>query len=382
MSPAIECARTRSYCSFGPPAVKDFPVCAGAAEGPSKPEKNSLSAPPATETTKQATGRRQRATSDARRGRVPAYADSLTLGGITMRKVLLLALVAMAALLPTAGAMGETAADKAMANQIGRRLKESGQLRDYQIGIMFQDGVAWLDGTVTSVTQRDAAARLAREMNGVSHVVCRLEVMGAAAGRTEMAQAFSDSEVAAAGGGPSQVVQAAATNGRPRMSPSNTNGGGQRMPATAPNYAMANRPSPIPRNNMPMPAGRMANYPAMPAAGQNVQQAYQMPPADAAVMGGMGPGIGMAPAPTAYAPGGARAVNYDNAQLPGYAWPSYASYPNYAALTYPQQYSPTAWPYIGPFYPYPQVPLAWRKVSLEWDDGWWMLDFSAHNSSH
>ena len=61
--------------------------------------------------------------------------------------------------------------------------------------------------------------------------------------------------------------------------------------------------------------------------------------------------------------------------MPGYAWPSYAAYPNYAALTYPKQYSPTAWPYIGPFYPYPQVPLGWRKVTLEWDDGWWFLDF-------
>ena len=26
-------------------------------------------------------------------------------------------------------------------------------------------------------------------------------------------------------------------------------------------------------------------------------------------------------------------------------------------------------------YPYPQVPLGWRKVTLEWDDGWWPLDF-------
>ena len=69
---------------------------------------------------------------------------------------------------------------------------------------------------------------------------------------------------------------------------------------------------------------------------------------------------------------------YDQAALPGYAWPSYAAYPNYAALTYPKQYSPTAWPYIGPFYPYPQVPLGWRKVSLEWDDGWWFLDFNDH----
>jgi osmotically-inducible protein OsmY len=70
------------------------------------------------------------------------------------------------------------------------------------------------------------------------------------------------------------------------------------------------------------------------------------------------------------------APRYDAPNLPNYAWPGYAAYPNYAALTYPQQYSPTAWPYIGPFYPYPQVPLGWRKVSLEWDDGWWFLDFT------
>ena len=70
------------------------------------------------------------------------------------------------------------------------------------------------------------------------------------------------------------------------------------------------------------------------------------------------------------------APRYDSPNLPNYAWPGYAAHPNYAALTYPQQYSPSAWPYIGPFYPYPQVPLGWRKVSLEWDDGWWFLDFT------
>ena len=81
----------------------------------------------------------------------------------------------------------------------------------------------------------------------------------------------------------------------------------------------------------------------------------------------MGGGMGVAPA------------RYDQPNMPGYAWPSYASHPNYAAVTYPKQYSPTAWPYIGPFYPYPQVPLGWRKVTLEWDDGWWMLDFHDQN---
>ena len=101
--------------------------------------------------------------------------------------------------------------------------------------------------------------------------------------------------------------------------------------------------------------------------------------------GGMGGGYGGGygdPAAMGSIPGGmSGAVNYDNAQMPGYAWPSYASYPNYAALTYPKQYSPTAWPYIGPFYPYPQVPLGWRKVCLEWDDGWWFLDFKDQPAS-
>ncbi|MGN6133044.1 MAG: BON domain-containing protein [Aureliella sp.] len=74
---------------------------------------------------------------------------------------------------------------------------------------------------------------------------------------------------------------------------------------------------------------------------------------------------------------GMGAPRYDQPYMPSYAWPSYAAYPNYAAVTYPKQYSPSAWPYIGPFYPYPQVPLGWRKVALEWDDGLWYLDFTS-----
>lgn len=91
-----------------------------------------------------------------------------------------------------------------------------------------------------------------------------------------------------------------------------------------------------------------------------------------------------APLP-AYVPGvatGAAPAYYDQPHMPNYSWPAYASYPNYAGLTYPRQYSPTAWPYIGPFYPYPQVPLGWRKVTLEWDDGWWFLDFDDTNRSY
>ncbi len=67
--------------------------------------------------------------------------------------------------------------------------------------------------------------------------------------------------------------------------------------------------------------------------------------------------------------------------LPNYAWPTTADYPNYAQISYPKQYAAGAFPYIGPFYPYPQVPLGWRKVTMEWHDGYWWLDFNDGSTS-
>ena len=94
------------------------------------------------------------------------------------------------------------------------------------------------------------------------------------------------------------------------------------------------------------------------------------------------PGPMMAPAPMGpgpvYGHPGPGPVNpvYNQPYLPDHAWPTYAAYPNYAGVTYPKQYSASAFPYIGPFYPYPQVPLGWRSSTLEWDDGQWQLKFS------
>jgi hypothetical protein len=116
----------------------------------------------------------------------------------------------------------------------------------------------------------------------------------------------------------------------------------------------------------------------------------QAPPAGAPLTPGVAPGVPGpgGPAPSA-GPGGPMGAPipatgpvpagpvYDNPNIPEYAWPTYAQYPNYAAVTYPSQYSASAWPYIGPFYPYPQVPLNWRKVSLEWSDGHWDLKFDS-----
>jgi hypothetical protein len=59
--------------------------------------------------------------------------------------------------------------------------------------------------------------------------------------------------------------------------------------------------------------------------------------------------------------------------LPPYAWPTYAPYNNASRIGYPQAYPYNAFPFIGPYYPFPKVPLGWRKVTLEWQDGHWYL---------
>jgi len=136
----------------------------------------------------------------------------------------------------------------------------------------------------------------------------------------------------------------------------------QAPPAVAPQQA---QPALAPQQRIMRAVGTIAAIPVAMAA--------------APIAAAIAPAQQGAPIP-AYQPtgaGGVQPVGHDHPYMPGYAWPAYASHPNYAALTYPRQYSAAAWPYIGPFYPYPQVPLGWRKVSLEWDDGWWFLDFSS-----
>jgi len=59
--------------------------------------------------------------------------------------------------------------------------------------------------------------------------------------------------------------------------------------------------------------------------------------------------------------------------LPGHAWPTYAPYPNMGRVAYPTAYPYNAFPYIGPYYPFPKVPLGWRSVTLSWEDGHWFL---------
>jgi hypothetical protein len=216
------------------------------------------------------------------------------------------------------------AGNQEVADQIAKNLKKSGQMSDYQIAVKYQDGTACLRGRVSNPDQLNTAMKIAFRTRGVSRVVNELSIVP---------QDETDN----------QAVMTTAYV--PRTS---VPAGAQAVTAQQLRMASTNR----------------VNY-----AGAPIQMA-QRGPVDP-VMTNAGP---PRPLYTA-APAGAAPVRYDQPCMPNYAWPSYAAYPNYAALTYPKQYSPSAWPYIGPFYPYPQVPLEWRKVTLEWDDGWWFLDF-------
>jgi len=71
-------------------------------------------------------------------------------------------------------------------------------------------------------------------------------------------------------------------------------------------------------------------------------------------------------------PVGAAPYDLNPPKLPPYAWPTYAPYNNFSRVAYPNFYPYNAFPFIGPFYPFPKVPLGWRSVTLEWQDGhWW-----------
>lgn len=199
------------------------------------------------------------------------------------------------------------------------RQRASGALQGFDVDLRVDQGTVWLSGRVTSPQQRNLVLDIARREQGVVQVVNDLTVVGA-----------------------QPIAQTAGA-----------------MP-----LAPAAQAAPAPINGRPLAFA--------PAAYHNVANT------NTAAMGGGpigGPMGGVAPIPASHPGAYGVPVRYDHPQMPAYAYPSYGAYPNYAGVTYPRQYSPSTWPYIGPFYPYPQVPLGWRRVTLEWDDGWWFLDF-------
>ena len=337
------------------------------------------------------------------------------------------------AVLVTACLAGPAWADD-LATSVAAKLRDSGALSGYRVNVKSKSGTVWLEGRVSDERQLAAALGIAEATPGVERVVNRLVIGG-------------DSKPATTGGGfglPSSMwglagVKAPAPQ-RPAAAKSAQEGplstmtgllfaGGKpapsngvqltqatqpagRMPGNAaarpmrPQQPMGQRPAmrtvgmgeamtlPGPGGyDGPLTDGQMVpgsmqyseGYPADAYAGQGGYAGQSGAGAGPAMGGGMSGGGMGGPMPMAGTGAGMPPVpmRADGPNMPNYAWPSYAASPNYAALQYPTQYSPTAWPYIGPFYPYPQVPLGWRRVSLEWDDGWWWLDFDErHIHSH
>jgi hypothetical protein len=248
-----------------------------------------------------------------------------------------------------------TPEEMAVIKQIVAMLHDSGKLHHYHIGVDVDGTTVYLNGSVASREQLQAALDIVQDTPNIEKIVNGVQVVAPAAAMhasvmesqgSGRAQLALDSQPDYNGSG---AMQASATSAS--VMSSGGKGSGAPLPLASSTAGM---------NRATLASG------AQPIPGVGAEQVGAGQPIPAYVP----------------SPGGIAPAHYDRPAMPGYAWPSYASYPNYAALTYPRQYSPTAWPFIGPFYPYPQVPLGWRKVSLEWHNGWWMLDFNDNTCGH
>jgi hypothetical protein len=217
-------------------------------------------------------------------------------------------------------------ANQLTADAVASSLRGSRGLDQYRIEIQASGGFVTLTGMLASPGQKSDALDRARRVSGVRGVIDQLQVANDRSVRPVQYQpnlAFAGQPGAYAGPAVGDTIVpgtagpvAGAING-PLVGPSGLVGG---QTAGAP---VAMDGGPVPEG----PAGMMgATQAAMPG-------------------------------------------------YPNYAWPSYAPYPNFSAVGYPTVYPWQAWPNIGPFYPYPEVPLDWRAVTLRWDDGIWWLDF-------
>jgi hypothetical protein len=316
----------------------------------------------------------------------------------------------------------KTSRNQKIAEDIALALKRA-QFRGYEIEIEYKDGVATLSGKVSDPRQKVKANQVVNSVPGVRRLDNRLSVIQprsssirqVTADNSDAAAAPAMQASSAAMQAPAGAMQATASAPAPGTNQEKAMQIGRALEAgglsgydveilfqngqavlrgtvaTPQQVAIASRiaqsvpgvqsvanqlrPGQMPTQAQGNPRYAMAGYQPGPGAPLTPGVAPGVPgPGGPAPPIGPGGPMG-APVPaTGPVPAG---PVYDNPNIPEYAWPTYAQYPNYAAVTYPSQYSASAWPYIGPFYPYPQVPLNWRKVQLEWSDGHWDLKFDS-----
>ncbi|MHC4874943.1 MAG: BON domain-containing protein [Planctomycetota bacterium] len=254
-----------------------------------------------------------------------------------------------------------------VANAVAMAVQQSG-LRGHDLNLKVQNGTAILSGKAASPQDVAALTQIVSRVPGVRQVQNNVSAPGLQAPAPPKTQNQQVAE---------QIANALAAN---RLSGLDIevryNNGTATLSGAVPHpqvKAIAHQVT------ASVPGVQQVNNKLIaPAAPQAGPRGPQGPPVQQVAFQQQGaPGAPPMMAPPQMAAGGAAShMAYDMPHLPAYAWPSYASYPNAAQISYPQQYSASAWPYIGPFYPYPQVPLGWRQVQLEWDDGNWNLNFN------
>ncbi len=310
-----------------------------------------------------------------------------------MRRLLLGLVVAVATLTPNLA----TGNDQAIARHIMSKLQleqQRGSLKGFHVDMRVDRGTVWYKGFVSNQQQKNLILLTAQRAKnlGVVQVVDDISVRDTQA-FTQHHPSVAMPNYAAAQALPHEAFTQTAPNRSLAQAVPNRSlpesGSQQVLAQMARQETLAQQAAfmqqdisvPRPAANVPYPARTPANIPATrgQVAPTNIASPQMTTPAMPTAMPRTAITQPMAqqPMPMARSASAPMPMAGDTASVPNYAWPTYAPHPNYAAVAYPRQYSPSAWPYIGPFYPYPQVPLGWRKVTLEWDDGWWWLDF--HN---
>lgn len=202
--------------------------------------------------------------------------------------------------------------NQATADAVAGSLRASRALSGYRIEIETRDGFVALTGSVATAAQKSEAIGRARRIAGVTGVIDQIQVIGDGRVRPVQYQvAHGGRSVFGGSGGGVDGGDIIYDDGDPVVN------GPMGGPVAGPIEG------PIPEGPAGMPGATQASVPGYPT----------------------------------------------------YAWPSYAPYPNFSAVGYPTVYPWQAWPNIAPPYPYPEVPLDWRAVTLRWDDGIWWLDF-------
>ncbi len=374
----------------------------------------------------------------ARTPRPPSRTETLTRTatpiptGAPTPKVTLTPTAAPVSRSPATQAADSKAMDQHIARTISGQLREkknSGDLRGFGINMRVLDKVVTLSGHVASQQQKNLVLEISRRVSGVKQVVDGLSIQSPSAQLAsrnskpkpitsvrslkdalqpnrsramtpiesqqplesqqpsllpnDFQQAALAQQEQALGSGVRQAAQLLPRSGQTAQATQAVEPPPQQSIQLSPQEVMAllaQRGHQAPAQYVP---GRQPQMPMNGHGGANYFLANQTPlpyaPARGASygmqqgglpQGGAGGGMVMPMGGTSM-----MRTHHDQPQMPGYSWPSYAPHPNYGAVTYPKQYSPSAWPYIGPFYPYPQVPLGWRTVTLKWKDGWWFLDF-------